>query len=96
MAFIKNCYHCSNRQPEWYHDDLCKSKKVAEFKPDIFGNICEPYRPKCKEVYVNEEEDCPYFERSFMSRVAEWKSKMCAKIFALKMYLNSQHDKGLN
>ena len=95
MAFIKNCCKCSNRQPEWYQEASCKAEQVTIFAPDAYRNICKPSYPKCSGVHPNQEEDCPYFKRSFASRVAELKSKLCAKIYALKMYLNDCCDEGL-
>ena len=87
MAFIKNCYNSSNRRPEWYQDASCKAEQVSIFAPDTYGNICKPSYPKCLDVHPNQEEDCPYFERSFASRVAELKSKICTWIFNKKMEL---------
>jgi hypothetical protein len=85
MAFIKNCYKCSNRQPEYYQEASCKAEQVAIFAPDAYGNICKPSYPKCNNVHPNQDENCLYFKRSFASRVAEWKSKICAWIFNKKM-----------
>lgn len=78
---IKNCYHCSNCQPEWYQKNLCTSKKVRIFEPDKFGNVCGPNYPYCDDILPDQNIPCPYFEISFSTKIAKLKAKICGWLY---------------